>query len=138
MRTIRRIVIHCTDSPDARDIGAREITQWHRARGWKTIGYHWVVRRTGQVEIGRPESDIGAHVEGHNADTIGIVWVGQKEPTADQYEALIAKAVDCMVRFDVNVDAVLGHRELDHHKTCPNIDMNVFRADARQLLESLG
>lgn len=66
MRKIDRIVIHCSASPDNRDIGAEEIRQWHKSQGWKDIGYHWVIRRDGTIEQGRKEFDIGSHVKGFN------------------------------------------------------------------------
>jgi len=48
----------------------------HRARGWKKIGYHYVVYRDGSVHEGRPVNEVGAHVYGHNANSIGVVYVG--------------------------------------------------------------
>lgn len=137
MRKITRIVVHCTDSPDSLDVDAKTIDRWHKERGWTGIGYHWVVRRTGQVEMGRPESEVGSHVFGHNRDTIGVVWSGRSKPEPAQYEALIAKIVDCNVRFGLTADDVFGHCELANGKTCPNLHMAKVRADVRQLQESL-
>ena len=76
MREIKQIVVHCTASPDHMDIGANTIRQWHLDRGWSDNGYHYVVRRNGEIEKGRPDRIPGAHARGVNRTSIGIVWVG--------------------------------------------------------------
>ena len=125
MRKIDLIVIHCTDSPDARDIGALEIDRWHRERGWGRIGYHYVVRRNGDVEKGRPDESIGAHVFGHNKNSIGVVWVGKDKPTQAQIDTLARLTTRLCEMYKTK--NVKGHCELDSRKTCPNINMVEFR-----------
>ena len=58
------------------DIGSWEIRKWHLAKGWKDIGYHFVIRLNGAIEQGRPVEQVGAHVQGHNSTTIGVCYVG--------------------------------------------------------------
>lgn len=127
MRKISRICVHCSDSPDTQDIGLKEITAWHVARGFKTAGYHAIVRRSGAIEIGRPESEIGAHVQGHNADTLGVCVVGRKDFTPAQMIALITLVRSWMRKYGIPVERVLGHYELDKGKTCPNLPMPAVR-----------
>lgn len=76
MRKITSVAIHCSATRPSMDIGAAEIAQWHKKQGWATIGYHYVIRRSGLVEKGRPDEMPGAHVAGHNANSIGICLVG--------------------------------------------------------------
>ena len=76
MRKINWLVIHTAATRPSMDIGVKEIRQWHKAKGWSDIGYHYVIRRDGRVEKGRPESRVGAHVAGYNRDSIGICLVG--------------------------------------------------------------
>ena len=76
MRKINLIVVHCTATPEGRDVTVADIDRMHRAKGWKSIGYHYVVYRDGSVHAGRPVSEVGAHVYGHNANSIGVVYVG--------------------------------------------------------------
>jgi N-acetylmuramoyl-L-alanine amidase len=83
MRRITEIILHCAASRPDQDIGAAEIDAWHRARGWSGIGYHWVIRRDGTIEAGRPEAQMGAHVRGHNQSTIGVCLVGGYAASAD-------------------------------------------------------
>lgn len=76
MRKITHIVIHCTATVQGKHFTADDIDTWHKQRGWKGIGYHYVIGIDGTIEEGRPEHKIGAHVKGHNRNTIGIVYVG--------------------------------------------------------------
>lgn len=66
MRKINEIIVHCSATPEGKDYTAQDITRWHKARGFKTIGYHYVVYRDGSVHAGRAESKVGAHCYGHN------------------------------------------------------------------------
>lgn len=134
MREIKKIVIHCTASDDSLDIGFREINEWHKQRGWLSpsgisCGYHYIIRRNGVSEKGRPDSETGAHVAGHNSDSIGIVWVGIKDPSKKQLESLHALTRGLMHKYNIDVDKVLGHYELYSGKSCPNLDMDKFRAE---------
>lgn len=69
-------VSHCAATKPDMDIGAAEITRWHKAKGYFTIGYHYVIRRNGKIENGRPIEQPGAHAQGHNAESIGICMAG--------------------------------------------------------------
>lgn len=136
MREIKGIVVHCSASPDSRDFGFKDINDWHKQRGFKSptgihCGYHYIVRRNGTVERGRPDSEAGAHVEGHNSRTLGVVWIGEKTPTSVQYTALVQIVHALMVKYNVKIDKVQGHCEVapESKKACPVIDMNKFRAE---------
>lgn len=75
-RKIDTIIIHCAATKPSMDVGLKEIDQWHRAKGYFGIGYHYVIRRNGEIEVGRPLDAAGAHAKGHNANSIGICLVG--------------------------------------------------------------
>lgn len=130
MRTqehIEKIVIHCADTPASMDIGVDEIQRWHLDRGWADIGYHYVIRRDGEIEIGRPESIQGAHVRGHNRNSLGICLVGGKGGfnfTARQMEAL--KELVARLRDKYSVAEIYGHRDLDSGKECPSFDVGEY------------
>lgn len=68
--------MHCSATPEGRDVTAADINKMHIARGFKKIGYHYVVRLDGTVETGRKENEIGAHAKGYNANSIGVCYVG--------------------------------------------------------------
>lgn len=75
-RAITGIVVHCSATREGQYVDAAEIRRWHLAKKWTDIGYHFVIRLDGTVEVGRPLRTAGAHVEGHNRTTVGICYVG--------------------------------------------------------------
>lgn len=142
MRPINLIVVHCSATPDDLDIGAAEIDSMHRRRGFDGIGYHYVIRLDGAIEEGRPLSKVGAHVQGHNANSIGICLVGgldQARNPADtftslQFDALRGLLAELKAQFPGA--RICGHRDLspdlDHDgkverhewmKDCPCFDV---------------
>lgn len=135
MRRISRIIVHTSDSPDSLNIGFKEINQWHKERGWLdkssniSCGYHYIVRRNGKIEAGRPESSVGAHCYGYNRESIGICWVGRDKMTPKQDKALRMLVREIQDKYGVNLSKIQGHYELNEGKTCPNFDMNEFRLD---------
>ena len=134
-REINKIIIHCAATPDYMDIGASTIRKWHtdpkpEGRGWNDIGYHYVVRRNGEIERGRQDSVVGAHARGANSDSIGICWVGINEIDAKQESSLFSLINYLMGKYNVKIENVLGHREaVKTNKTCPNLNMDRVRAE---------
>jgi N-acetylmuramoyl-L-alanine amidase len=127
LKKIKKIVLHCSDSPDSVDIGVKDIRRWHLNRGWSDVGYHYIVRRDGRIEKGRDLNTMGAHVRGHNDDSIGVCWVGRKVASDKQLQAIYKLMRGLMSKFNLNAYDIYGHTELDPNKTCPNLDMNFVR-----------
>ena len=75
-KSTTRIILH---HAAAKTCDAATVHRWHRQRGWSGIGYHFLVRKNGTVEQGRPENKTGAHASGHNYDSIGICFEGNFE-----------------------------------------------------------
>ena len=130
MRAINKIIIHCTATREGDDISVSTIRKWHLARGWSDIGYHYLITLNGTVEVGRPESKVGAHVSGHNKDSIGIAYAGgmdkaYKNPkdtrTTEQKEALIWLIDELKKRYPGST--VHGHNEYSS-KACPSFDVS--------------
>ena len=122
------IAIHCSASGPKQDVGAADIDKWHRAKGWKCIGYHYVIRRNGTVEEGREETTIGAHVENWNSVSIGVCMVGgvdANDPkkavnnfTPEQFASLKQLLVDLKIRYPSAI--IQGHRDFPKvAKACP-------------------
>lgn len=137
MRQIDAIVVHCTAHPDAKSwpIGVRSIRVDHvNGRGWNDIGYHYVIRRDGEIECGRMESIQGAHCQTMNATSLGVAWVGLEKPTKEQRATLVKLVRELMHRYGVAIHRVFGHSEADpsSKKTCPVIDMVQFRVEIGQ------
>jgi len=80
-REINKIILHCSATREGTDIGVNTIRQWHMSapRNWSDVGYHYVIKLDGTVQVGRPEERIGAHVKGENTNSIGICYIGGVE-----------------------------------------------------------
>lgn len=112
-----RIVIHHTGNPYDDDLSAEQIHASHQAQGWSGIGYHFVIRKDGSIELGRPDWSIGAHAYGFNSDSIGIHVCGnfdQAEPTKAQLDALPQLIADICDAYGLIAAGtiVVGHRDL--------------------------
>lgn len=134
MRKVRKIILHCSDSPDTRDIGFKEINQWHKERGWASksgisCGYHYIIRRDGTIERGRPEKEVGSHCYGQNKTSIGVCWVGKDSTSMRQDSALINLLRHLINKHGLDPSDIYGHCEFDDRKTCPNINMHGVRLE---------
>lgn len=122
-RKINFIVIHCSDSDHGHHDNIETINQWHLARGFNKIGYHYFIDKTGNVFKGRNEEDVGAHVKGFNSNSIGICLSGKNIFTPEQFHSLEILLIDLCGRFDLEKKDILSHCDLDKKKTCPNFDL---------------
>lgn len=134
-RKITEIIVHCSATPEGKDFTVADITRWHKQRGFRTIGYHYVIYRDGSVHTGRPDGEIGAHCVGHNAVSIGICYIGGlaadgKTPkdtrTNEQREALIMLLRRLHAKYP-NAK-IYGHRDFAA-KACPSFDARKEYAD---------
>ena len=117
------IVVHHTGNPTDDDLSAYEINASHQAQGWTCIGYHYVIRKNGVVEEGRPHWTVGAHAYGENSHTIGIHDCGNfeiGEPTAAQIESLAMLLANVCSDYGLPIDRqhIKAHRELMHTACC--------------------
>lgn len=131
MLSVDWIVVHCAATPKDRDIGVVEIRDWHLKQGWADIGYHYVIRRNGVIEKGRPENRPGAHVRGINHQSLGICLVGgsgsnpniaENNFTRHQFNSLRDLVAELESRYP-NAP-VIGHRDVPGvAKACPSFDV---------------
>lgn len=127
-RTINEIIVHCTATPEGREVTVGEIRRWHLQRGFADIGYHYVVYLDGSVHEGRSVDVSGAHCTGHNSHSIGVCYVGglakdgktpkdtRTDAQKEGLEWLIKSLKDVYPRASVH-----GHREYAA-KACPCFD----------------
>jgi len=136
VRPINWLVIHTAATRPSMDIGVREIREWHIQRGFAREGYHIVIRRNGREEQGRPLELIGAHVKGHNRDSIGICLVGginerTLKPEDNYTPAQWATLVRVLNRLTLQFPNafVRGHRDFPGvAKACPCFDAEIWAA----------
>lgn len=142
MRTINKIIIHCSATPEGKDYTVEDIDRDHRKRGFAKIGYHYVIYRDGTIHQGRKEPEVGAHARGYNANSIGVCYIGglardgkttKDTRTQAQRDALVRLLRELVIRYP---DAeILGHRDLspdkngdgivspnEYIKGCPSFD----------------
>jgi len=115
IRTIDKIILHCTDSDVDHDIN--EIARWHRMRGFKDVGYHFLIRRHG-IQFGRPIDQIGAHCKGQNSNSLGICLTGKNEFDQAQFE-MTARLISS---FFPGL-AIYPHNYFNKNKRCPGFDI---------------
>lgn len=117
MRKITHIVIHCTATIEGINFSATDIDRWHKQKGWKGIGYHYVIGIDGTIEKGRAEYEMGAHVKGYNRNTIGIVYVGglnkKRTPkdTRTRKQKRTLKQLLIVLKQKYPEATILGHRD---------------------------
>lgn len=140
MRDIKHIVIHCSASPNGKaTVNVGVIDAWHKERGWKSIGYHYVIETDGRLSIGRLEDEIGAHVVGSNASSIGVCMVGTDRFSFEQWRSLAQLVSGLQYRYPGA--KVLGHRdfspdkdgdgvieEWEWMKKCPGFEVSAWLA----------
>lgn len=112
-----KIVVHHTGNPTDDDLSAEEIHRIHRAQGWSGVGYHYIIRKDGTIEQGRPEWAWGAHAEQYNPYTLAVHLCGNFEigiPTAAQIESAAYLIGYLCEKYDLvpDKDHVVGHRDL--------------------------
>jgi N-acetylmuramoyl-L-alanine amidase len=128
MRGINKIIIHCTATPEGRDVSVDTIRQWHLDRGWSDIGYHYIIDLKGNLHEGRHVERQGAHVRGYNKESIGVTYVGGVDSkmnpkdtrTENQKVGLEALIMDLMCSYPNST--LHGHNEFSS-KACPSFDV---------------
>ena len=124
------IAVHCSATRGGQNFTAKDIDGWHRKKGWRCIGYHYVIRLDGTVDKGRPDDMPGAHVEGFNSRSLGICLVGGLGPdgkaantfTPAQFASLEKLLRELHAKHPKAV--IQGHRDFPKvAKDCPSFDV---------------
>ena len=125
MRKIKKIIVHCTATPG--DVSIETVREWHvNERGWRDVGYHFLVRTDGTVEEGRPIEQSGAHTKGHNWDSIGVAYAGGTGKNGEWLDTRTDEQRDSLVDLicqlkDTYGGTIYGHRDFSE-KACPSFD----------------
>lgn len=157
------IIIHCSATTARQDIGAKTINSWHLQRGIYSdrglTGYHFVIRRSGLIELGRDLQAIGAHALGFNARSVGICMVGgartAKPGETPEWDSMMSdnnfttQQFDTLARLVISLKDVWpsalvgGHRNFESNKACPSFDVYEWQKrvwgheDRLKILEAL-
>ena len=127
---IKYLIVHCSDTPNKKELTATDIHKMHLGFGWDGIGYHKVILRNGNIQNGRPEYWVGAHVKGKNSVSLGVCLIGRDHFTRKQFESLekILKSWKNNYPFAI----IEGHRDTEStEKTCPNFNVKHWCKDRK-------
>lgn len=127
--TTEAIFVHCSATKPTMDVGVREIRQWHKEQGWLDVGYHFVIKRDGTIEEGRPLDAVGSHVKDWNHKSVGICLVGgidasgkfEANFTPAQMVSLNEKLADLL---DIYPDATVKAHHDVAPKACPSFNLS--------------
>lgn len=128
-RKINKIIVHCSATPEGRDVKTETIRKWHvNDNHWNDIGYHYIIELDGTLHKGRDESVVGAHCSGQNTNSIGVCYVGGvardgKTPKDTRTEAQ-KKTLETVLKFlkkKYPNASIYGHRDFAA-KACPSFD----------------
>jgi len=118
---VKYLVVHCSDTPDDEPLTARDIHAMHLGFGWHGVGYHRVIKRDGEIEHCRPDFWIGAHVYGHNEESLGVCLIGRTDFTESQFQSLETVLGTWTEQYPKA--EIVGHCDFEYtDKTCPNFD----------------
>ena len=139
MRFINEIILHCSSTKEGLNFNINDIRRWHKAQGWKDVGYHFVICLDGTIEQGRALEEIGSHCTGHNAHSIGICYIGGLDEngkpkdtrTKSQKAALWSLLNKLAGMFP---DALIrGHNEFVN-KACPSFNVSTEFKDYNDMI----
>lgn len=142
---VKYIVIHCSATYENIPYDVEDIRDTHKKRGFRDIGYHFVIKLDGTVQKGRDIDEVGAHVKGYNSHSIGVCYIGgldsngkAKDTRTPEQKQSLKKLVDVLSIIYPNAE-ILGHRDLspdldgdgiiEKHewmKECPCFDVKLW------------
>ena len=134
---VKEIILHCAATPEGKAFTAKDSDRMNGQRGFRKIGYHYVIDLDGKVEKGRADNENGAHTIGHNSIALGICYIGGvakdgKTPkdtrTDEQKVALYELVKELMEKYKLTLDNVHGHYEFAN-KACPSFKMETFKKE---------
>jgi len=133
MRNLSRIILHCSATPEGREVSVETIRAWHsdpppQGNGWSDIGYHYVISLDGEVNIGRPVGTQGAHVSGENEDSIGVCYIGGLDTAMTPKDTMTVPQEIAFVELVKSLRCTFGELSIHGHneyssKACPSFSV---------------
>lgn len=129
MRDIDKIIVHCTATPEGRNVTKKDLYRWHVIeREWSDIGYHYLIDLDGVVHDCRPVERSGSHCKGHNRKSIGIAYAGgmtkdmkqAKDTRTEEQEMALSYMLEWL-KIQYPKAIIYGHRDFST-KECPSFD----------------
>ena len=128
-KDIEKIIVHCSATREGDDSVNKEvIDKWHKARGWRGCGYHFIVLLNGKIEVGRKIDECGAHTKGVNCKSWGVCYIGGVEKDGktpkDTRTIKQKESLEYLLYFLKLLQPnakIHGHRDFSP-KACPSFD----------------
>ena len=121
-RRVKQVFIHVSDSDWAHHDDISVITNWHvEENGWSDVGYHYFIKKNGEIQKGRDLERTPSSQKGHNHATISICLHGKEKFTKRQFESLRRLCKQIHESYYGRI-TFHGHKEVNSKKTCPNFD----------------
>lgn len=128
MRTLNRIILHCSATEEGKRFKMEDVRRWHvEGNGWMDIGYHFVIELDGKIRQGRDLDVCGSHVKYHNSDSIGVCYIGglkdgEPKDTMTELQEMSWLLLVQSLRTIFGTLSVHGHNEYAN-KACPSFDV---------------
>lgn len=105
-----RVILH---HAAAKSCTAEQIHQWHLNNGWSGAGYHFLVRKDGNIYRLRPENKIGAHASGSNSDSLGVCFEGDfMSETMGEAQRKAGSELVSYLKSKYGITKVVRHRDV--------------------------
>lgn len=135
-RKITKIIVHCSATPEGKDFTIADIKKWHLERGFSDIGYHYIIYRDGSIHEGRDVQISGAHCANHNADSIGVCYIGgvdtlnnPKDTRTKEQKQSLVELLSALKKLYPNA-TIHGHCEFAK-KACPSFNAKLEYSDIK-------
>ncbi len=144
MAALKYLVLHCTATPEGREVKASEIRAWHTAappkgRGWKQVGYTDMVHLDGSIErlVANNEDanvdpwEITNGASGYNSVSRHIVYVGGCDKNGQPKDTRTPAQIEALRRYVLDFHSrhpqvrIVGHNQLAA-KACPSFDVQAW------------
>lgn len=118
MRTINLVIWHCSATMEGEEFSVYDIDRWHKARGFRKVGYHIVVLLDGSLQFGREIWEVGAHAKGHNRNSIGVCYIGgldkdgKPKDTRTPAQRAAMKRIRQWLDYEHQHPKHVGHRDM--------------------------
>lgn len=132
MRSIKYIVIHCTAT--SQDTTIKSIKNyWKNNLGWKSYGYHIIVKPNGDAIELTPFNKIANGVRGYNHNSIHISYIGGIDDKGNPFDSRTPKQKETLLKLvkslkEIYPEAIVqGHRDFlkrgtSNWKECPSFN----------------
>ena len=130
MRPINKIIIHCSATPEGRDVDVQDVKDWHvSGNGWTDVGYHYFIKLDGEIQTGRPIELVGSHTRGFNKGSIGVAYAGgmnkrntkPKDTRTEKQKDAIIELINRIKETYPEI-SIHGHNEFSN-KACPSFSV---------------